>query len=43
MQQARPLKKVSKVTKRKIVDINTGEIKKEEDIIALNDLPKGLD
>ncbi|MEW4071075.1 hypothetical protein [Bacillus thuringiensis] len=62
MQQERPLKKVSKVTKSKIVDINTGEIQEEEeiidayvdkepdyvkiylrDIVALNDLPKGLD
>ncbi|HDR4949177.1 TPA: replication/maintenance protein RepL, partial [Bacillus cereus] len=62
MQQDRPLKKVSKVTKSKIIDVNTGEIQEEEeiidayvdkepdyvklylkDIIALNDLPKGLD
>ncbi|MEK4678282.1 replication/maintenance protein RepL [Bacillus sp. FSL K6-2944] len=62
MQQNRPLKKVSKVTKSKIIDVNTGEIQEEEeiidayidkepdyvklylkDIIALNDLPKGLD
>ncbi|MGD5955101.1 replication/maintenance protein RepL, partial [Xanthomonas citri pv. citri] len=56
------MKKVSKVTKNKIIDINTGEIQEEEeiinayidkepdyvkiylkDIVALNDLPKGLD
>ncbi|MGM3026293.1 replication/maintenance protein RepL, partial [Bacillus cereus group sp. BC309] len=62
MQPERPLKKVSKVTKNKIIDINTGEIQEEEeiinayidkepdyvkiylkDIVALNDLPKGLD
>lgn len=62
MQRDRPLKKVSKVTKSKIIDVNTGEIQEEEeiidayvdkepnyvklylkDIIALNDLPKGLD
>lgn len=62
LQQDRPLKKVSKVTKIKIIDVNTGEIQEEEeiidayvdkepdyvklylkDIIALNDLPKGLD
>jgi hypothetical protein len=62
MQQDRPLKKVSKVVRSKIVDINTGEIQQEEevidayvdkepdyvklylkDIVALNDLPKGLD
>ncbi|UIJ70209.1 replication/maintenance protein RepL (plasmid) [Bacillus cereus] len=62
MQQNRPLKKVSKVTKSKIIDVNTGEIQEEEeiidayvdkepdyvklylkDIIALNNLPKGLD
>ncbi|MEJ9129506.1 replication/maintenance protein RepL [Bacillus thuringiensis] len=62
MQQDRPLKKVSKVTKSKTIDVNTGEIQEEEeiidayvdkepdyvklylkDIIALNDLPKGLD
>lgn len=62
LQQDRPLKKVSKVTKNKIINVNTGEIQEEEeiidayvdkepdyvklylkDIIALNDLPKGLD
>lgn len=62
MQTDRPLKKVSKVIKSKIVDITTGEIQEEEeiidayvdkepdyvklylkDIVALNDLPKGLD
>ncbi len=62
MQADRPLKKVSKITKSKIVDITTGEIQEEEeiidayvdkepdyvklylkDIVALNDLPKGLD
>ncbi|WP_116404238.1 replication/maintenance protein RepL, partial [Serratia marcescens] len=62
MQPERPLKKVSKVTKNKIIEINTGEIQEEEeiinayidkepdyvkiylkDIVALNDLPKGLD
>jgi len=62
LQADRPLKKVSKITKSKIVDITTGEIQEEEeiidayvdkepdyvklylkDIVALNDLPKGLD
>ncbi|WP_144597648.1 MULTISPECIES: replication/maintenance protein RepL [Bacillus] len=62
MQQDRPLKKVSKISKSKIIDVNTGEIQEEEeiidayvekepdyvklylkDIVALNDLPKGLD
>ncbi|PFB94061.1 hypothetical protein CN296_24205 [Bacillus cereus] len=62
MQADRPLKKVSKVIKSKVVDITTGEIQEEEeiidayvdkepdyvkiylkDIVALNDLPKGLD
>ncbi|NKW87972.1 hypothetical protein HB671_26905, partial [Bacillus cereus] len=33
MQPERPLKKVSKVTKNKIIDINTGEIQEEEEII----------
>lgn len=33
MQQDRPLKKVSKVTKSKIIDVNTGEIQEEEEII----------
>ncbi|MGG3047089.1 hypothetical protein ABEO76_28885 [Bacillus anthracis] len=61
MQPERPLKRVSKVTKNKIIDINTDEIQEKEiidayvdkepdyvkiylkDIVALNDLPKGLD
>lgn len=62
MQPDRPLKKVSRVVTNKITDLNTGEIKHEEelidayidkepdyvklylkDIVALNDLPKGLD
>lgn len=62
MQSERPLKKVTKVVTNKITDINTGELKYEEemidayverepdyvklylkDIVALNDLPKGLD
>ena len=62
MLSKRSFKKISKMTKSKIVDIHTGEIQKEEtitdayldkepnyvkiylkDIVALNDLPKGLD
>lgn len=62
MQDNRPLKKVSRVITNKITDLNTGEIRQEEelidayvdkepdyvklylkDIVALNDLPKGLD
>lgn len=62
MQPDRPLKKISKVITNKITDLNTGEVKHEEelidayidkepdyvklylkDIVALNDLPKGLD
>ncbi|HAJ4014853.1 replication/maintenance protein RepL [Heyndrickxia sporothermodurans] len=62
MQQDRPLKKVSKVIRNKITDLQSGEIRHEEelidayvekepdyvklylkDIVALNDLPKGLD
>ncbi len=62
MRQDRPIKKISKVITNKITDFNTGEIKKEEelldayvdkepdyvklylkDIVALNDLPKGLE
>lgn len=62
VQQDRPLKKVSKVIRNKITDLQSGEIRHEEelidayvekepdyvklylkDIVALNDLPKGLD
>lgn len=62
MQPERPLKKVTKIIRNKVTDMNTGEVKQEEesveayvdkepdyvklylkDIVALNDLPKGLD